>query len=137
MSFGAENFYLELQSHDIPALDHLNRWLCDYRASGRSAVQLLATNDVHYVQREDADAHDTLLCIQTSALKSEPERMRMEPFNSYYLKSAAEMRAGFAGAPAEMVDEAFANSLKIAEMTEIDLMPKGYHLPRFPGAGRF
>ncbi len=130
--FGAENFYLELQSHDIPALDRLNRWLCDYRAIGHSAVQLLATNDVHYVQRDDAEAHDTLLCIQTSALKSELDRMRMEPFNSYYLKSAAEMRAGFAGAPAEMVDEAFANSLKIAEMTEIDLMPKGYHLPVFP-----
>ncbi len=130
--FGAENFYLELQGHDIPALETLNRWLCDYRKSGHSAVQLVATNDVHYVQHGDADAHDTLLCIQTSALKSESDRMRMEPFNSYYLKSAAEMRAGFAAAPPELIDEAFANSLKIADMTDIDLTPSGYHLPAFP-----
>ncbi len=130
--FGAENFYLELQGHEIPELDSLNRWLCDYRRSGHSAVQLVATNDVHYVRQNDADAHDTLLCIQTSALKSENDRMRMEPFSSYYLKSADEMRAGFGAAPSELVDEAFANSLKIAEMTEIDLSPKGYHLPAFP-----
>ena len=130
--FGAENFYLELQGHDLPALHQLNRWLCDYRRSGHSAVQLVATNDVHYVYEDDAEAHDTLLCIQTSALKSESDRMKMEPFNSYYLKSAAEMRAGFAEFPPELIDEAFANSLKIADMTEIDLAPKGYHLPAFP-----
>ncbi len=130
--FGSENFFLELQSHDIPALHELNRWLCEYRRSGHSPVQLLATNDVHYVNRDDADAHDTLLCIQTSSLKSEPDRMRMEPFNSYYLKSAAEMRAGFDGLPSELIDEALANSIKIADMTDIDLAPKGYHLPAFP-----
>jgi len=130
--FGAENFYLELQGHDISALNGLNRWLCEYRRSGHSQVQLLATNDVHYVNHDDADAHDTLLCIQTSSLKSEPDRMKMEPFNSYYLKSASEMRAGFGNLPQELVDEAFANSLSIAEMTEIDLAPKGYHLPAFP-----
>ena len=57
----------------------LNRWLCEYRSSGHSAVQLLASNDVHYVDKGDADAHDTLLCIQTSSLKSEQNRMRMLP----------------------------------------------------------
>ncbi len=130
--FGAENFYLELQGRDIPELDSLNRWLYDYRRSGHSAVQLVATNDVHYVNQRDAEAHDTLLCIQTSALKADSDRMRMEPFSSYYLKSAEEMRAGFGEAPANLIDEAFANSLKIAEMTDIDLNPKGYHLPAFP-----
>ena len=130
--FGADNFYLELQSHDIPALHGLNNWLCEYRASGHSQVQLLATNDVHYVYKDDAQAHDTLLCIQTSTLKSDQDRMRMEPFSSYYLKSAEEMRAGFNGAPPEMIAEAFASSLKIAAMTDIDLAPTGYHLPIFP-----
>ena len=130
--FGADNFYLELQGHDLPALHRLNRWLCEYRRSGHSAVQLVATNDVHYVYEDDAEAHDTLLCIQTSALKSELDRMKMEPFNSYYLKTAAEMRAGFAALPPELIDEAFANSLKIADMTQIDLAPEGYHLPAFP-----
>ncbi len=135
--FGAENFFLELQGHDIPVLDGLNRWLCEYRRSGHSDLRLLATNDVHYVNRDDADAHDTLLCIQTSSLKSEPDRMKMEPFHSYYLKSAAEMRAGFAGLPPELVDEAFASSLAIADMTEIDLAPQGYHLPAFPTPAGF
>ena len=130
--FGADNFYLELQAHDLPLLHELNKWLYDYRKSGHSPVQLLASNDVHYVQKSDADAHDTLLCIQTTALKSDANRMRMEPFNSYYLKSAAEMRAAFNGAPEELIDEAFANSRKIAEMTQIDLAPAGYHLPIFP-----
>ena len=129
--FGADNFYLELQNHDLPLLDQVNRWLYDYRQSGHSHVQLLATNDVHYVREGDWDAHDTLLCIQTSALKSEPNRMKMEP-NSYYLKTAEEMRSGFKGAPSELIDEAFANSLKIAAMIDIDLSPKGYHLPVFP-----
>ena len=129
--FGAENFYLELQNHNLPLLHQLNRWLYDYRQSGHSKVQLLATNDVHYVRERDWDAHDTLLCIQTSALKSAGNRMKMEP-NSYYLKTAEEMRAEFKDAPAELIDEAFANSLKIADMTDIDLSPKGYHLPVFP-----
>ena len=130
--FGADNFYLELQAHDLPELHNLNQWLYDYRVSGHSHVQLLASNDVHYVRESDADAHDTLLCIQTTALKSDPDRMRMDPFNSYYLKSAAEMRAAFDGAPDELINEAFANSRKIAEMSQIDLAPEGYHLPVFP-----
>ena len=130
--FGAENFYLELQGHDLPDLRELNNWLYEYRRSGHSPVQLLASNDVHYVHEHDSDVHDTLLCIQTSALKSDPDRMRMEPFNSYYLKSAEEMRAAFAGAPEELIDEAFSNTVKIADMTQIDLAPKGYHLPAFP-----
>lgn len=130
--FGVDNFYLEIQAHDIPELHQLNNWLLDYRQSGHSQVGLLASNDVHYVNQQDADAHDTLLCIQTSALKSDSDRMRMEPFKSYYLKSAAEMRRAFDGLPARLIDEAFANSIKIAEMTEVDLSPTGYHIPVFP-----
>ncbi|MCY4540356.1 MAG: DNA polymerase III subunit alpha, partial [Chloroflexi bacterium] len=130
--FGAENFFLELQAHDLPQLHSLNRWLIDYRKSGHSNVGLLASNDVHYVREGDAEAHDTLLCIQTAALKSDSDRMRMEPFNSYYLKSAREMREAFDGAPPDLIDESFANSIKIAEMTDIDLAPKGYHIPVFP-----
>lgn len=130
--FGEENFYLELQNHEIDQLHILNKWIYDYRDSGHTNVQLLATNDVHYVKEKDWEAHDTLLCIQTGALKSEENRMKMDPYNSYYLKTSEEMRREFKGAPKEMIDEAFANSLKIAEMTDVDLSPKGYHLPVFP-----
>jgi DNA polymerase-3 subunit alpha len=137
--FGAENFYLELQQHDIPEIGPLNRWLIDYAASGHTPVGLVATNDVHYVLDSDYDAHDTLLCIQTTALKSMPKRKdhdneeggktRMAlSDNSYYLTSADQMRAVF-GAEAP---EALSNSLKIAEMCDVNLDHKGYHLPVFP-----
>ena len=130
--FGAENFFLELQGHDIPELTEVNRWLYDYRKSGHSDVGLLASNDVHYVHEGDSDAHDTLLCIQTNSLKAQTDRMKMEPFSSYYLKSADEMRAAFNGAPDALIAEAFHNSLRIAEMSAIDLDMTGYHLPVFP-----
>lgn len=130
--FGEENFYLELQNHNIDILDSLNNWIYDYRQSGHTNVQLLATNDVHYVRQDDWDAHDTLLCIQTGSLKTEENRMTLEPYSSYHLKTSEEMRADFKGASQSMIDEAFANSLKIADMTDIDLSPKGYHLPIFP-----
>lgn len=130
--FGQDNFYLEVQGHDIPALRQLNQWLFDYRQRGHTHVQLLATNDVHYVLKSDWDAHDTLLCIQTNARKNEENRMRMSPQTSYYLKTADEMRQDFAGAPADLIAEAFANTLKVAEMTDIELDHEGYHLPIFP-----
>src|SRR5690606_34871968 len=58
--FGKENFFLELQHHDIPMLHALNRWLIEHR--GYADIPVVATNDVHYVLAEDYDAHDTLLC---------------------------------------------------------------------------
>lgn len=124
--FGAENFFLEMQQHDIPELFELNKWLVDYRKSGHSAIQLVATNDVHYVMDSDYDPHDTLLCIQTSALKHEQNRMRMtDP--SYHLTTPEEMWGYFHEVP-----EALTNTLKIAEMCEINLDDKEYHLPIYP-----
>ncbi|MBI5670043.1 MAG: DNA polymerase III subunit alpha [Chloroflexi bacterium] len=125
--FGADNFYLELQQHDIPELETLNRWLIEYRKSGHSTVPLLATNDVHYVMKEDYDPHDTLLCIQTGALKSETDRLRMSD-PSYHLTTPEEMW-GFFG---DAAPEAIHNTLKVAEMCEVNLDTKGYHLPVFP-----
>ena len=123
---GPENFFLELQQHDIPELMNVNRWLADYRKSGHSPVQLVATNDVHYIMETDYDPHDTLLCIQTSALKTETNRLKMtDP--SYHLTSQDEMWNYFHEVP-----EALHNTLKIAEMCDIDLDTKGYHLPTFP-----
>lgn len=124
--FGPENFFLELQQHDIPELMTLNKWLVDYRKSGHSAVQLLATNDVHYVLDSDYDPHDTLLCIQTGALKSDVDRLRMtDP--SYHLTSQQEMWRYFHEVP-----EALHNTVRAAEMCDVNLDSKGYHLPIFP-----
>ncbi len=122
--FGPENFYLELQQHDIPQLETLNKWLVEN--SRYAKVPLVATNDVHYIMAEDFDPHDTLLCIQTGSVKNDPDRMRMtDP--SYHLRSPREMWELFADVP-----EALTNSLKIAEMCAVDLEAKGYHLPVFP-----
>lgn len=133
--FGAENFYLELQYHDIDELNSVNRWLAEYRQSGHTPVQFLATNDVHYVLKEDHDPHDTLLCIQTGTLKHEHNRMRMSDA-SYHLTSQEEMehaiRVHYNWLPTEMRDEALRNTAKVASMCEVNLETDGYHLPRFP-----
>lgn len=122
--FGPENFFLELQEHDIDQLRVLNRWLVENSKHG--GVPLLATNDTHYVMPEDYDPHDTLLCIQTGSSKRDENRMRMtDP--SYHLRTPEEMWRLFAEVP-----EALTNTLRVAEMCEVELEHEGYHLPIFP-----
>lgn len=123
-TFGPENFYFELQEHDIDQLHVLNKWLVEH--SKHDNIPLVATNDTHYVRPEDYDPHDTLLCIQTSSLKTEQNRMRMtDP--SYHLRSPEEMWRLFGEVP-----EALTNTVKIAEQCEVELDHEGYHLPVFP-----
>jgi DNA polymerase III subunit alpha len=125
--FGKENFYLELQQHDIPELETLNKWIIEYSKSNHTNVQMVATNDVHYVLDTDYDPHDTLLCIQTGALKTDADRLRMSD-PSYHLTSQDEMWRFFGDA----APEALKNTLKVAEMCDLNLDTKGYHLPVFP-----
>lgn len=124
--FGADHFYLELQKHDIPEQMALNQWLVNYNRKNHTNVGLLATTDVHYVLESDYDTHDTLLCIQTNALKDDPKRLSFSD-NSYYVYSKEEMWRDFGEVP-----EAIHNSVKIAEMCDLDLKRDGYHLPFFP-----
>jgi DNA polymerase III subunit alpha len=126
--FGPERFFLELQDHGhLPALPIVNRKLIDL--APRMGVGLIATNDVHYVLREDSSAQDILMCIQTGTVVQEQNRMRMSD-DSYYLRSSAEMEALFRDAPG-----AIANTLAIAERCSVDLDFRGYHLPEFPVPG--
>ena len=138
--FGPENFFLELQYHDIDVLERTNRWLAAYRRSGHTPVQFLATNDVHYVLESDHDPHDTLLCIQTGNLKTEGNRMSMSDA-SYHLTSHEEMdaviRRRYGWLPDEMRHEALLNTAKVAAMCDVDLNTKGYRLPRFPVPGGY
>ncbi len=122
--FGPDRFYVELQEHDIPELRQLNEALLEI--SPYANIPLIATNDVHYVRREDADPHDVLLCIGTGSLVGDKKRLRFSD-DSYYLRSPEEMAAIFADAP-----DAIANTLKIAEMCDVNLDHKEYHLPAFP-----
>ncbi len=123
--FGPERFLLELQWHaGIPGLETINRGLVDL--ARELGLKLIATNDVHYVLAQEASAQDVLLCIGTNSLVSQPDRMRMTD-QSYYLKSQQEMAALFGELP-----DALSNTLAVAEMCNIDLGIKGYHLPAFP-----
>jgi len=116
-------YYLELQEHDIPELAQVNRQLV--ALAREFDLPLVATNDVHYARREEAKIHDVLLCIQTGKLVSEQKRMRMDG-DSFYLRSAEEMAALFPEVP-----EALTNTLRIAEMCELELEFGHYHLPPF------
>ncbi len=130
--FGKDNFFLELQAHEIPQLDKLNRWLVEN--SKYANVPLVATNDVHYVSPEDYEYHDTLLCIQTGNVKKEEDRLRMSGGNSYYMRSQAEMWRLFG----DIAPTALSNTLLIAEMCEdVKLDTKEYHLPIFPVPDNF
>ncbi len=136
--FGPDNFFLELQHHEVPALKQVNQWLIDYAKSGHTPVKLVATNDVHYILKEDYDAHDTLLCIQTASLKSQSKRsdgddeggtagrMAMSD-NSYYLTTADEMWSIFGEVP-----EALTTSLEIAQRCAFEMPAREYHFPKFP-----
>jgi DNA polymerase-3 subunit alpha len=119
-----DRFYLELQSHDIPELTEVNRRLIEL--APRFNLDLVATNDVHYVMPEDSVAHDILLCIQTQTTVSEPKRMRMSG-NTFYLRTPQEMRVLFAETPS-----AITNTLAVAERCSVNLDFQGYHLPVFP-----
>ncbi len=121
--FGRDRFFFELQHHEIPELDQVNRQLV--QLADRYQARLVATNDVHYVRREEADLQDVLLCIQTGSVRNDPDRMRMTN-DSYYLRSAQEMRRLFGE-----LDGALENTLLIAERSEVNLDFEGYRLPPF------
>jgi DNA polymerase-3 subunit alpha len=121
--FGPERFFLELQQHDIEELESINKNLLDL--GRRYQARFVATNDVHYVNQEDARLQDILLAIQTGCLLSDRNRMRMTD-NSYHLRTPQEMSRLFAEVP-----EALSNTLLIAERCNVDLGFKGYRLPQF------
>ncbi|MCX8033238.1 MAG: DNA polymerase III subunit alpha [Thermoleophilia bacterium] len=122
--FGEGNVYLEMQETGIPELAQINPRLM--RLAEKTGLKLVATNDVHYLRKEDAAAHDVLLCIQTGARLSEPDRLR---FNSqeFYLKSEEEMFEAFALCP-----EAVAATAEIAERCNLQIPLEGMLLPEFP-----
>src|SRR3972149_8839378 len=86
--FGRDRFFFELQQHAVPGLQQVNQQLIDL--APKYQARLIATNDVHYINPEEADLQDVMLCIQTGAVRSDPDRMRMSDA-SYYLRSPAEM----------------------------------------------
>ena len=121
--FGKDRFFLEFQRHDIPELEDVNQKLIEL--GERYNARFIATNDVHYVDKEEARLQDILLAIQTGTLVADRNRMRMNN-DSYYLRSPNEMAELFAFRP-----ESLSNTLEIAERCQVSLDPDGYHLPLF------
>jgi len=122
--FGRDNFFIELQQHNIKEITDLNKKLLEMGL--KYSANYIATNDVHYINQADAKLQDILLAIQTQTLLSDPDRMRMTD-DSYYLRAPDEMSRLFAEVP-----QSLSNTLLIAERCTVDLGFKGYHLPDFP-----
>ncbi|MBU5668257.1 DNA polymerase III subunit alpha [Peptoniphilus sp. MSJ-1] len=121
--FGEDNFFLELQDHGIPEQARVNRELS--KLSQELNIPLIATNDVHYLNKDDAKSHDVLLCIQTGKTLNDDHRMKF-PSDEFYLKSPDEMAALFPEHP-----EALENTVKIANRCNVEIAFHDLHLPEF------
>ncbi len=121
--FGAENFYLELQNHGIPEQLKLNEKLINL--SQELKLPLVATNDVHYLIKEHARAHEALLCLQTQTTLADPGHMKYHS-DEFYFKSPQEMQQLFADMP-----QALTNTIIIAEKCNLELDFEKTHLPHY------
>jgi len=122
--FGEGNFYIELQDHGLNGQKEINFHLV--KLAQKLGLPLVATNDVHYIRREDADYHDALLCIQTGKTLTDEKRMSFGA-DEFYLKSLPEMRTLFGQYP-----EALANTLKILNRCQVEFSFNETHLPHYP-----
>ena len=122
--FGEGNFFLELQDHGIDEQRPVNQGV--QRLARETGLPLVVTNDAHYLRREDAKMQDVLLCIQTGKTVDDTNRMKFQT-EEFYVKSEEELRSLFPG-----LDEAFENTVKIADRCNLEFTFHEYHLPAFP-----
>ncbi|NLY08432.1 MAG: DNA polymerase III subunit alpha [Tissierellia bacterium] len=122
--FGSENFFLELQDHGIIEQAEVNQGLL--RIHYETSIPMIATNDAHYLEKQDADTHDVLLCIQTGTTVQEENRMKF-PSDEFYVKSTEEMAELFYEFP-----NAIKNTQIIADRCNVELDFETLHLPSFP-----
>ncbi|HEX7878097.1 MAG TPA: DNA polymerase III subunit alpha, partial [Candidatus Eisenbacteria bacterium] len=122
--FGKENFYVELQDHDIPEEQQVMPMLVEL--AKKAGIPLVATNDCHYSRKEDADAQDILVCIQTNKRVNDTDRLKFTT-SELYFKSPEEMRTLFRHYP-----EACDATLDIAEKCKLKLQLGQPQLPHFP-----
>jgi len=121
--FGKERFYIELQDHGLKEQIGVNRELIPL--AKRLDLPLVATNDVHYCEQEDAPAQEILICVQTNTNIHDPKRLKQDT-DQFYLKGPEAMARLFGDVP-----ESLSNTVRIAEMCSLDLGFKGYQLPNF------
>src|SRR5215469_4872372 len=124
-TLGADNFFLELQNHGIPEQAKVNSHLIQFAKD--SGLKLVATNDVHYIEKGNSHAHDCLVCIGTQDLLSNPKRMSAGYVpEQFYLRSADEMKARFSEVP-----DAVKNTLEVAEKCNLEIKFGELHYPVF------
>ncbi|QYE98229.1 DNA polymerase III subunit alpha [Paraclostridium sordellii] len=121
--FGEDNYYIEIQDHNLPEQKEVNSELI--KLSKEIGVGLVATNDVHYVRKEDSKIHDILMCIQMGKTVNDPARMRFGS-DEFYLKSRQEMESVFPD-----VQEALDNTVKIAQRCNVEFDFNTIHLPKY------
>lgn len=121
--FGKGNFFLELQDHGIPDQKTVNAQLL--RMSEETGIELVCTNDIHYTYKEDVEAHDVLLCIQTGKKITDEDRMRYEG-GQYYVKSEEEMLQLFGYAK-----QAVENTARIAKRCHVEIEFGNYKIPKY------
>lgn len=129
-----DDYYIELQDHDIDEQETCNeillKWAEEYE------VEILATNDVHYIDQADADAQDILLCLQTGKDYHDPDRMRFEN-DQFFLKGVPEMQAAFQGLDDKLVDRALDTTQQVADKCTFDLPTPDLLMPHYPIPERF
>ena len=121
--FDDNRFFLELQENFLPEQEPVNKGLLEI--ASQTGLPLVATNDCHYLSRDDAYAHEVLLCIQTGKTMDDPNRMRFSN-DEFYVKSPEEMTKLF-----DYVPDAIANTVAIAERCNVELDFKTYHFPQY------
>ena len=122
--FGRKNFFIELQDHGLEEQKRINPILIEM--ADEFETGLIASNDCHYLNQEDAELHDLLLALQTGTTIQDEDRMQFRG-DQFYFKSTAEMQELFGAVP-----EALENTVKIAERCKVELEFDQFHLPEYP-----
>ncbi len=123
-----DDYYIELQDHGLEDQKRTNPDLI--KIAKELDIKMVITNDSHYLRKEDADWHDTLLCMQTQSMKDEENRFHF-PNNEFYVKTVSEMRDAFKWMDSETFDECIKNTVDIAEQCHVTIKWEA-PLPDFP-----
>ncbi len=123
-----DDYYIELQDHGLEKQKMSNPGMIEL--AKELGIKTVITNDSHYLKKEDADWHDTLLCIQTNALKESQDRFRF-PNNEFYVKTPEQLRDSFRWMDSELFDESIKNTVEIAEKCHLIIEMGKYHIPYF------
>ncbi|MBP3924379.1 DNA polymerase III subunit alpha [bacterium] len=113
-----EDYYIELQDHGIEEQKRTNPDLI--KIANELGIKMVITNDSHYLRKEDADAHDTLLCMQTNSDKDDPNRFHF-PGNEFYVKTPSQLRDLFKWMDADLFDECIKNTVEVADKCNLML----------------